>query len=329
MLSSSYRFIRRQFHRKLCTAANAKGGNVKHAELKAFLLGAFGGGLGSMIGIGGAFIVIPFLNGPMQLSTHMTHGTSVACVVATSISACTNLAFKTFRKSEDGASATNTHQEDDASIDVIAAVLVSLSAAFAAKRGAMMNQRMTSRQIKFGLGLFMLAVSPLVHLKEHLKQKDNERVSVSTPVPISLPNAAAVPSPVIVATGDGNEAAAVDIKIGLGEELRNNNLSLSMSVTRALDKIKSSLPETSTNEGTIGTMVGVGLTSGFVAGLFGVGGGAVTVPALALLTDMPYRTAILTSLAGKFSVLDTSALTLHFYFYTCLILCFRCITCYV
>jgi len=42
----------------------------------------------------------------------------------------------------------------------------------------------------------------------------------------------------------------------------------------------------------------IGLASGFLAGLFGVGGGAVVVPALTVLTDMDHYTAIGTSLCA-------------------------------
>lgn len=48
----------------------------------------------------------------------------------------------------------------------------------------------------------------------------------------------------------------------------------------------------------IATMGMIGLGSGFMAGLFGVGGGAVVVPSLTLLTDMDHYTALGTSLCA-------------------------------
>ncbi len=39
--------------------------------------------------------------------------------------------------------------------------------------------------------------------------------------------------------------------------------------------------------------------SGFQAGLFGVGGGAVVIPALCLFTDLSYKEALGTSFASK------------------------------
>jgi hypothetical protein len=43
---------------------------------------------------------------------------------------------------------------------------------------------------------------------------------------------------------------------------------------------------------------GIGVFSGFTAGFFGVGGGAIVVPALVWLTGADYRTALGTSMAG-------------------------------
>ena len=50
----------------------------------------------------------------------------------------------------------------------------------------------------------------------------------------------------------------------------------------------------------------VGTFSGLAAGFFGIGGGAVTVPALVYLLDFDYRTALATSLVGKCDVLWNS-----------------------
>jgi uncharacterized membrane protein YfcA len=46
----------------------------------------------------------------------------------------------------------------------------------------------------------------------------------------------------------------------------------------------------------VALLVAAGLGSGFLAGMFGVGGGFIIVPALVLLTAMPIRRAVATSL---------------------------------
>jgi len=45
-----------------------------------------------------------------------------------------------------------------------------------------------------------------------------------------------------------------------------------------------------------GALLGIGCFAGFLAGLFGVGGGAIVVPMLAMATDMDYKCALGTSL---------------------------------
>lgn len=46
------------------------------------------------------------------------------------------------------------------------------------------------------------------------------------------------------------------------------------------------------------TAFSLGLASGFVAGLLGVGGGVIVVPSLFFFTDLPYTTVLGTSFAA-------------------------------
>jgi len=51
---------------------------------KAFSIGAVAGVLGSLAGMGGAFVMIPLLTGPlMRVSQHAAHGTSLFAVAGT------------------------------------------------------------------------------------------------------------------------------------------------------------------------------------------------------------------------------------------------------
>jgi uncharacterized membrane protein YfcA len=52
---------------------------MKRTGIGICLLGAAAGGLGSLVGLGGAFIIIPALTGPAGLSPHYAIGTR--CVV--------------------------------------------------------------------------------------------------------------------------------------------------------------------------------------------------------------------------------------------------------
>lgn len=53
----------------------------------------------------------------------------------------------------------------------------------------------------------------------------------------------------------------------------------------------------------------LGLIAGFASGCFGIGGGAIVVPALILFFKMPYQVAVGTSLAIMIPVALTGSLT--------------------
>lgn len=53
----------------------------------------------------------------------------------------------------------------------------------------------------------------------------------------------------------------------------------------------------------------IGSLSGFQAGLFGVGGGAIAVPAMCLFTDLPFKTVLGTSMAAMLPTAISGSLT--------------------
>ena len=55
--------------------------------LYLFLMGIFAGLIGSVIGIGGVIIIVPFLAIALKIHIHLAIGTSIICVLATSLSA--------------------------------------------------------------------------------------------------------------------------------------------------------------------------------------------------------------------------------------------------
>ena len=58
------------------------------AATPALYLGAgfAAGGLGSVVGLGGGFVIVPILTGVAKFTQHQAHGTSLACVASTSVS---------------------------------------------------------------------------------------------------------------------------------------------------------------------------------------------------------------------------------------------------
>ena len=53
--------------------------------LYLFLMGIFAGLIGSVIGIGGGIIIVPFLALALKIPVHLAIGTSIICVLATSL----------------------------------------------------------------------------------------------------------------------------------------------------------------------------------------------------------------------------------------------------
>jgi uncharacterized protein len=204
---------------------------------RSFAIGGFAGVLGSLAGMGGGFVMVPAMVSLLKLSQHQAHGTSLFAVAATGVA---------------GAVGYEGYVHYDA------AAAIALGGSVTAGLGAAATSRLSGPALKKALGIFMLAVAPLVPLKGYLLQnqaefslrkeqeKDTENQSTKTTTTLS-----------------------------------NDNSSNAASWERKL------LPPAI-----------IGLGSGFLAGLFGMGGGAIVVPALTLFTDVNHYEVLGTSLCA-------------------------------
>lgn len=75
-----------------------------------------------------------------------------------------------------------------------------------------------------------------------------------------------------------------------------------MTTAKVITSINPFLPSLRTNQ----YCAMIGVTSGILSGVFGVGGGAIMVPALCLFTDMDYRMVIGKSFARDQNVIEPS-----------------------
>ncbi|RYH27446.1 sulfite exporter TauE/SafE family protein [archaeon] len=208
-----------------------------------FLCGTFAGTVGSLVGMGGAFVALPFLTGFFRLKQHVAHGTSIAAVLATSIGG--SLAYIQREKDLDKTLSEITIESIPVKIgdvDVLTAACVAISSSIAVIGGAKIAQRLSAAYLKKALGVFMLLVAPTVPLRDHLKslQPSNK---------------------------ESHEVKYINAK----------------EIEKALSNALGPLT--------------IGVFSGIMAGLFGVGGGAITVPALTMFTDLDYQVSLGTSLA--------------------------------
>eukprot|EP00633_Aureoumbra_lagunensis_P006812 CAMPEP_0197315340 /NCGR_PEP_ID=MMETSP0891-20130614/37827_1 /TAXON_ID=44058 ORGANISM="Aureoumbra lagunensis, Strain CCMP1510" /NCGR_SAMPLE_ID=MMETSP0891 /ASSEMBLY_ACC=CAM_ASM_000534 /LENGTH=274 /DNA_ID=CAMNT_0042804241 /DNA_START=90 /DNA_END=914 /DNA_ORIENTATION=+ len=198
-----------------------KENSTKPSFIKMSGVGLSAGLLGSLAGMGGGFVAVPMMTS-VGVSQHVAIGTSLAGVVATGCS---------------GAAAYFLAGQ----VDILAALTVACTGALTASLGARAAAALNAQTLKRLLGMFMMAVAPIVPLKAQILDAIGQRRSFM----------------------QQNE-----------DESKQEDSWIRRSVS----------------------LLAIGSASGFLAGLFGVGGGAIVVPALALATEMDHKTMLGTSL---------------------------------
>jgi len=203
---------------------------------KSFSIGSLAGILGSLVGMGGGFVMIPLMTSRSilgsSISQHVAHGTSLFAVAATGIA---------------GALAYSQNN----SVDITSAIAITSCAMVSVRLGAKTTSKLSERTLKQALGAFMICVAPLVPAKTYLSQWKEEKEV-------------------------GSDAAVV----GGGDDNSASEYLTSLPIRKIL------------------ACSSIGIGSGFLSGLFGVGGGAIVVPALTVFTDMDHYTALGTSLCA-------------------------------
>lgn len=199
-------------------------------------IGVAAGLFGALLGVGGGMIAIPLLTWAARLSQHEAHGTSLVAVVATSLVGCASFAGR-------------------GQLAWPAAASIAATASLTSILGARVMSSLSPTTLKRLLGVYMMAVAPLVPLKAHLAT--------------------------LAAAGSGTSG----------------------SVT-----LEGAGPDEGVPTTTLLWCACVGTASGALSGMFGVGGGTLVTPALALLTELPHTAVLGTTLA---SMVLPSALGAH------------------
>ncbi|CAM9461150.1 unnamed protein product [Scytosiphon promiscuus] len=217
-----------------------QGGAASGETLKSMGIGAGAGMLGSLVGMGGGFVAIPFLTGWLGLTQHQAHGTSLGAVFTTGAAGSTAYALA-------------------GHVDYQAAGAMAVAGMAAAHAGARCTEGVNGASLKLALGVLMLAVAPLLPLRDKL-----------------LTNAEAEVHP----SDDRSE----ELRHTPGETDREGMPS-------------EPSPREASGEN-VAKMFAIGAGSGFLAGVFGVGGGILTVPSISLATDLSHKEVLGTSLAA-------------------------------
>lgn len=206
----------------------------------------------------------------LGLSQHAAHGTSLFAVAATGIAGALSYG--------------------DGVVQYPEAAAVALTAMVTARSGAQAATRLSGRNLKHLLGWLMLAMAPSVPAKAYyMKQLEQEKQN------------------------DKGKQQAITIELALQEEHQQKTI----KATTALSDQHAENQHDNGNDRDwflyarqhlwAPSLIGVG--SGYLAGLFGVGGGTLVVPALAVCTDMNHHQALATSLAAMIVPAVTGTVT--------------------
>ncbi len=234
-----YRYARRQ-------VTTAIGEVTTTQSLPIFSLGTFSGVLGSLVGMGGSFIALPFLTGMFRLSQHHAHGTSMAVVLATATGGSLAYIFR-----EGSLLDRITHIDTNniptmiGDVHLLTAASVALSSSMTVVLGAKFSKMASAQTLRKIMCSFLFLMAPVVPMRQQIQD-----------------------------FFDG------------GHHIRNN-----VTDHATLENLPSRMARP----------LVIGAFSGILAGMFGVGGGTVTVPSLTIFTDIDHQVALGTSLAGKSS----------------------------
>eukprot|EP00750_Incisomonas_marina_P000293 INCI10221.2.p1 GENE.INCI10221.2~~INCI10221.2.p1 ORF type:complete len:366 (+),score=45.34 INCI10221.2:262-1359(+) len=233
------------------------GGNtssVSHLPLKGFATGALAGAFGSWVGLGGGFVSLPILTMVLRLTQHQAHGTSLCAVTATGFAGAVGYA-------------TSGH------IDLPAAAVIASAGMLTAGLGARAAHALSASSLQKALGVFMMLVAPTVPLKDDILAAVRSRREVIVDEERRAPISPALPTGVPRSVSVEN-----DTVVEVVSSVADVDKTLSVFADACLEHVKRGV-------------LFVGAGSGFLAGLFGVGGGAVTIPALTFVTEFDHHTA--------------------------------------
>ena len=246
-----------------CTSATALPSITPLRTGSVFCLGLGAGVFGSLVGMGGAFVVLPVLGGPFGMPAHRAIGTSMGAVLGTCLGGTVSFATKDTDSPPSTADILPSLPAVTlwgpvpliiGDVNVFAGGCVVAFAAVFAVVGARCSTLVRDKTIRLAQGVFMMTVAPLVVARDYVKSD----------------------------TSQGSAVVATGIEIHATPVVRQESPSVDDMLTVAY----------------IAPLLAIGTVSGFLAGFFGVGGGAVTVPGLVLLMDFDYKTALGTSMAG-------------------------------
>ena len=247
-------------------------------QIKSFTIGSFAGLLGSLAGMGGGFVMIPMMTssaartsvlskgnnvwwkGGLGLSQHQAHGTSLFAVGTTGLAGALGYGI-TFGDDGDERSSSDN--------DIAGANSMGTSQQQTLTTDDTQNNQPQKGVVKLDTALALAATAMITaRFGAIASSKLSERM-----LQRALGAFMIVVAPLVPAKAFLNRSAT-DILEPIDGDV-------------AKSQLERLLPASV-----------IGIFSGFLSGMFGVGGGAIVVPALVLSTDMSHHSALGTSLCA-------------------------------
>jgi uncharacterized membrane protein YfcA len=256
--------------------------------LYLFLIGLFAGLIGSVIGIGGGIIIVPFLSLLLKIPIHLAIGTSIVAVLATSL-----------------ASSVRFFKRDI--INIPLGLVMEIPTTAGSIIGSVSVAYLKSDALFIVFGCFAFASGVLAFIKDRFaKDKflpDNKPDNISGNMPDN--------------TSDNTSCNA-----------QNNSSSYTLgnapvNVPATGQSVKSSIFDSAYYDEPsrrriyykpkrVGAGSGISVFAGLLSGLLGVGGGIIKVPAMNIIMDVPIKVATATS---SYMIGITAVVSSVIYFY--------------
>ncbi|GAX80459.1 hypothetical protein CEUSTIGMA_g7898.t1 [Chlamydomonas eustigma] len=249
------------------------------ARRMSLWVGALAGGFGSMVGVGGGGLISPIIaNSCKSIPQRVISGTSLAAVIVTG--ATSGVVF---------------HAHGEA--DFTSAAVVALTAVLMAPLGAKATHLVDSQRLRMLMGYWLYFVAAMVPLKTYLPSRN---VPLLSPVAQQQDKESALQgmtslvdlsaTPPSASLGNGTQSSNHGPAVAIDTSSSSSSYSASASTGHYLAlELRDLRPSDA-------VLAATGVVAGFASGLFGVGGGTIVTPALALFAGMGQTQAVGTSL---------------------------------
>jgi len=131
----------------------------------SFLMGIIAGSVGSLAGIGGSIICVPFLTMYLGLSSQLAHGTSMAVALGTSIGGTVSYVMADETASGNG----NKSSDVAGSVHIPTAFALASMGTLMAAVGARVSKRLPERQLKLLFASSLLVIAPSIPMRDYIK----------------------------------------------------------------------------------------------------------------------------------------------------------------